>query len=135
MSSKHLAFIFDLVYSGTMKSLLFGCKRILKAFVYSWQGVKVLIKKEAAFRQDCVVFVIGLCVCLCLSLTGIQRALMMFSLFLILLMEAVNSAIETIVDRISEKYHPLSGQAKDMGSFLVLLAFINAIVVWGLILF
>ena len=59
---------------------------------------------------------------------------MVFSLFLILLMEAVNTAIETLVDRISEKYHPLSGQAKDIGSFLVLLSFINAIIVWGLVL-
>ena len=59
---------------------------------------------------------------------------MIFSLFLILLMEAVNSAIEVVVDRISKDYHPLSGQAKDIGSFLVLLTFINAFVIWGIIL-
>lgn len=134
MSSKPLAFIFILVYSGVMKNLLFGIKHILKAFVYSWQGVKALFKNEIAFRQDLLVFIVGLCVCFCLFLTATQRAIMVFSLFLVLLMETVNSAIETIVDRISEERHPLSGQAKDMGSFLVFLSFVNAIVVWALIL-
>ena len=134
MPSERLAFIFNLVYSEVMKNVLSGYKRILKAFVYSWQGFETLLKKEVAFRQDFAVFIVGICVCCFLSLTGIERALMIFSLFLILLMEAVNSTIETIVDRISEKYHPLSGQAKDIGSFLVLLSFINAVVVWLLIL-
>ena len=62
MSSKHLAFIFILVYSKIMKKLLLGCKRILKAFAYSWQGGKALFKNEVAFRQDLMVFIIGLCV-------------------------------------------------------------------------
>ena len=118
-----------------MKSSLSGYKRILKAFVYSWQGFKAVFKSEEAFRQDIFVLVVGTVICFCLNLSGIQRALMIFSLFLILLMEAVNSAIEIIIDRISEEYHPLSGRAKDVGSLLVLLAFINAFVVWILILF
>ncbi|MBR6231567.1 MAG: diacylglycerol kinase [Alphaproteobacteria bacterium] len=117
-----------------MKRFLFGCKHLLKAFVYSWQGGKALFKNEIAFRQDLLVFIVGLCVCFCLTLTATQRAIMVFSLFLILLMETVNSAIEAVVDRISEERHPLSGQAKDMGSFLVFLSFVNAIVVWMLIL-
>ena len=135
MSSKWLAFFGNLVYSLLMKNSLTGYRRILKAFIYSCQGFKALFKKEAAFRQDLIVFIMGSIVCFSLSLSGTERALMMFSLFVILLMEAVNSAIEVVVDRISEKYHPLSGRAKDIGSFLVLLAFVNAAVVWILILF
>ena len=54
---------------------------------------------------------------------------------MIVLMELVNSAIEVIIDRISPKYHPLSGKAKDIGSLLVCLAFVNAILIYGLIIF
>ena len=118
-----------------MKSEAKGLKRILKAFTYSCQGFLGVFKSEAAFRQDLIVFILGCLVTLFLSLSGVERALMIFSLFLILLMELVNTAIEVIIDRISPKYHTLSGRAKDIGSLLVLIAFINAFVVWGLILF
>ena len=118
-----------------MKSTSTGIRRILKAFSYSGKGLQSVFKTEIAFRQDLIVFVAGGIGCFLLNLTGLERAVMMFSLFLILLMELVNSAIEVIVDRISPKYHVLSGRAKDIGSSLVLIAFINAFVVWGLILF
>ena len=125
----------NLRYTKIMKSTSTGLKRILKAFTYSGKGLMTVFKTEAAFRQDLIVFILGGIICFLLSLTGLERALMMFCLFLILLMELINSAIEVIIDRISPKYHVLSGQAKDIGSSLVLIAFINAIVVWGLILF
>lgn len=117
-----------------MKSTDTGLKRILKAFTYSGKGLVVVLKKEAAFRQDVALFLIGTFFCFYFSLSGLERALLFFSLFLILLMELVNSAIETIIDRISPEYHSLSGQAKDIGSSLVFIAFINAIVVWVLVL-
>lgn len=117
-----------------MKSQYTGIKRILKAFTYSWKGLVSVLKSEAAFRQDMVVFIIGAIVCFCVPLSGLERAVLLFSLFLILLMELVNSAIEVIVDRISPKYHVLSGRAKDIGSLLVLVAFINAIFVWACVL-
>ena len=55
-----------------------------------------------------------------------------FSLLLILLMELINSAIEAVIDRISDEYHELSKKAKDIGSLIVLLAFMNAIFIWGI---
>ena len=118
-----------------MKKSSMGIKHIFQAFIYSYQGLKATFKSETAFRQDLLVFGIGLLVSFLLPLSGIERALMTFSLFLILLMELINTAIETVIDRISEKHHPLSGRAKDIGSALVFMAFINAIVVWCLILF
>ena len=117
-----------------MKSTDTGFKRILKAFTYSGKGFVSVCKTETAFRQDLIVFVIGVIVCFSLSLSGLEKAVLFSSSLLILLAELVNSAIEVIVDRISSKYHPLSGRAKDIGSLLVLMAFINAIVVWALIL-
>ena len=117
-----------------MKSNYTGLKRILKAFTYSGKGFAAVFKTEAAFRQDLVVFIVGTIFCFVLTLSGLERAILFFSLFFILLMELINSAIEAIIDRISPKYHPLSGRAKDIGSLLVLVAFINAIVIWLLVL-
>ncbi|MBP5343952.1 MAG: diacylglycerol kinase [Alphaproteobacteria bacterium] len=118
-----------------MKNTSTGLKRILKAFTYSGKGWVVVCKTEAAFRQDLVIFILGALLCFSLSLSGLERAILLFSLFFILLMELVNSAIEAVIDRISQKYHPLSGKAKDIGSLLVLVAYVNAIVVWLLVLF
>ncbi len=118
-----------------MKSNKTGIARILKAFTYSWQGLKGAFQSESAFRQDLIVFILGTLISFFLPVSNLERALMLFSLIFILLMELVNTAIEVTVDRISPKYHPLSGRAKDIGSALVLIAFINAIMVWLLILF
>ena len=112
-----------------------GLKHLLKAFKDSCQGLKSAFKSEAAFRHDLIIFVVGVLISFFLPLSGFERALMVFSLFLILLMELVNTAIEVIIDRISTQYNPLSKKAKDIGSSLVFLAFIDAILVWGLILF
>lgn len=117
-----------------MKSRYSGLKRILMAFVYSCKGLKAVLQTEVAFCQDLLVFIIGAIICFTLSVSAVERVILLFSLFLILLMELINSAIETIVDRISPNYHPLSGRAKDIGSLLVLMAFINAIVIWVLII-
>ncbi len=66
---------------------------------------------------------------------GLERAVLMGSLFLILIAELLNSAIEATVDRIGLELHELSGRAKDLASAAVLLAFLNAAVVWLLVLF
>lgn len=117
-----------------MKAQSGGIKRILKAFGYSFDGFKAVFKSEVAFRQDlmfCLFFGILYC---CLPLAGVARAFLFFALFLILFMELINTAIEVIVDRIGEEYHPLSKKAKDIGSLLVLLAFVHFFVASGIIL-
>ena len=118
-----------------MKSNDTGIKRILKAFCYSYDGFTATFKSEAAFRQDLLFcFVMGLMLFF-LPVRGLALAFMLFSLMLILLMELVNTAIEAVVDRIGAEYHPLSKKAKDIGSLLVLLAFIHWGLVWGIIVF
>ena len=118
-----------------MKATNTGIKRILKAFVYSYQGFVASFKSEAAFRQDLVVFVVGIIAALLIPFSWIEKLLLISSLFLILLMELVNTAIEVVVDRISDDYHQLSGRAKDIGSLLVLISFINAGIIWTTILY
>ena len=113
-----------------MKSKYTGIKRILKAFTYSYDGFKSAFRSETAVRQDLIVFFLGLLFMFFLPVTGLEKAILFFSLMLILLMEFVNTAIEAIIDRISDEYHELSKKAKDIGSLLVLGAFLNAIVCW-----
>jgi diacylglycerol kinase (ATP) len=67
--------------------------------------------------------------------SGLERAFMIFSLMLVLIVELVNSAIEATVDRISLENHKLAKRAKDIGSAAVLISLINVAVIWGLVLF
>ena len=66
--------------------------------------------------------------------SGLEQALLIMSWLLVLMFELVNSAIEAVVDRVGPEQHELSGRAKDIGSAGVLLALVNAAVVWFLIL-
>ena len=105
-------------------------KRILRAFVYSFHGFVATWRSEVAFRQEVALFAIGLVVATLLPVGFLAKGLLIFSMILVLLMELVNTAIESVVDRISDANHPLSKKAKDIGSALVLIAFINAGIIW-----
>ena len=106
-----------------MKSTDKGLKRILKAFTYSFDGFKAAFKSEEAVRQEVLLCGVLFVVSLLLKITYIEKILLISSLFIIILMELVNTAIEVVIDRISEDYHILSKKAKDIGSLLVLIAF------------
>lgn len=118
-----------------MKARDTGIKRILKAFTYSFAGFTATFKSEAAFRQELFLCGILTIVAFCLPVSLLQLYLMLFALFLILLTELINSAIEAVVDRISDDYHELSKKAKDIGSLIVLLAFVNAFAIWGICIY
>ena len=118
-----------------MKSTDTGNRRILKAFIYSRDGFTAAFKSEAALRQDLLVFVVFSLIALFLDLMLWQKALLISSLLFIVIMELVNTAVETVIDRISPDYHELSKKAKDIGSLLVLLSFINAFLIWGAFLY
>jgi len=118
-----------------MKAKEKGIKRLLKAFLYSYDGFTAAFKSEAAFRQE-----IFFCLCagaalFFLPLSLIHSALLLFSLFFILFAELVNTAVEVLVDRIGAEYNDLSKKAKDIGSLLVLLSFINFFVLLGIVLY
>ena len=117
-----------------MKPSVKGIKRILKAFKYSFDGFVSTFKSEEAFRQDIVFFLLMLFLSFIFDVTILERVLMISSLWIVLMMELINTAIEAIVDRISEKHHPLSKKAKDIGSLLVLMSFVLVFFVWVSIL-
>ena len=110
-------------------------KRICRAFRHSFRGLTAVLKSDVSFRQEIILCIALFFVIFFLPLDYLAKSLMVFSLILILIMELINSAIETIIDRISTEKHPLSKKAKDIGSALVLLAFINAVIIWAIILF
>lgn len=112
-----------------------GIRRLFKAWICSWQGFREIWRKEAAFRQELLCVLVLVPIGLWLGKTGVERALLMGSLFIVLIVEVFNSAIEAVVDRIGPERHELSGFAKDLGSAAVLLALAQVLVVWGLVLF
>ena len=112
-----------------------GIDRIIKAAGYSRTGFIAAFQNEAAFRQILALFVIGTPLGLWLGKNGMERALLVGSLFLLVIVELLNSAVETIVDRISLDHHELSGRAKDMGSAAQLAALVAAATIWALVLF
>ena len=118
-----------------MKATDTGIKRILKAFIYSRDGFVSAYKSETALRQDVMVFILFSAIALCLDLPIWQKAILISSLLFIIIMELVNTAVEVVIDRISPDYHELSKKAKDIGSMLVLLSFVNALILWGAFLY
>lgn len=117
-----------------MKSSVTGLSRLVNACRYSWLGLKASWQSEEAIRQEIIALTILLPLAIWLPVTPVAKALLIFSVILVLLVELLNSAIEAVVDRISDEYHPLSGKAKDIGSAAVMVALLNAAIVWLIIL-
>lgn len=118
-----------------MKSKYRGIKRIIKAFSYSADGFKSAYKSEEALRHDLLFCLIMTPICLYFANTNSQKAILLFSLLFIIIAELINTAIETIIDRISQDYNILSKKSKDIGSLIVLLAFINFFIIAFVFLF
>ena len=111
-----------------------GLQRILNAAGYSWAGLAAAFRHEDAFRQEVFLAVLLIPLALFLGATGVERALMIGAVLLVLIVELLNSALEAAVDRISLEHHQLIKRAKDMGSAAVMIALVNAAVVWALVL-
>jgi diacylglycerol kinase (ATP) len=112
-----------------------GISRLSGAFRYSFQGFRQAWLAEAAFRQELVLALVLIPAGIYLGHGGAERALLVGSVLLTLIVELLNSAIEAIVDRVGTSRHPLAGMAKDMGSAAVMMSFILLGIVWSLILF
>ncbi|MBX2868989.1 MAG: diacylglycerol kinase [Acidiferrobacterales bacterium] len=111
-----------------------GITRVIKAFGYSCQGLVAAWRGEAAFRQEIVLCLVLVPLGLWLGETGTERALLVLVVMLVPVIELLNSAIEAVVDRFGGEIHPLSGQAKDIGSAAVLLSLFIVAIVWALVL-
>jgi diacylglycerol kinase (ATP) len=112
-----------------------GIKRVYNAFFYSMEGLRAAFRHEDAFRQEVFLAALLIPAALFMPASGGGKALMVFSVLLVLIVELLNSAVEAAVDRISLENHALAKRAKDIGSAAVLLALIGVPLVWGLVLF
>lgn len=111
-----------------------GLMRIFNATGYSFQGIKRAWKTEAAVRQEFILVLVLLPVAVFIAQSIVQLALMVFSLFIVVITELLNTAIEYVVDRIGTERHDLSGAAKDIASAAVFFSLFQVVMVWGLIL-
>ena len=111
-----------------------GFTRLFRAFGVSMKGLAGAYREEAAFRQELALAVVVIPLGLWLGRNGVERVLLIAPMFLVLVVELLNSAIEATVDRIGLERHELSGLAKDIGSAAVFLSLLFLAVVWVLIL-
>lgn len=111
-----------------------GVTRLLHAMRYSYQGLKAQWQHEEAFRMEVMLFLLSVPFALYFGDTGLEKAVLIFVMGMVVIVETLNSAMEAAIDRIGDEYHELSGRAKDMGSAAVMLALGLALLVWVLIL-
>lgn len=113
-----------------MNIIVFHLTRLVRATGYSCEGLMAALKSEPAFVLEVIGCLLLIPMALILKLPVFTKAILVSSLLLVLIVELLNSAIESVVDRISLDKHPLSKKAKDIGSAAVLLSIINAIALW-----
>ncbi len=112
-----------------------GIRRIIDAAGYSVAGLRATFQHEAAFRQESLLAFFMIPFAFILGQSPVEWAVLITPLFIILITEVVNSAIETVVDLVSPEHHPLAGQAKDMGSAAVMLSLVLLFLVWGFFIY
>ncbi|HYB34328.1 MAG TPA: diacylglycerol kinase [Steroidobacteraceae bacterium] len=111
-----------------------GVTRVLRALSSSLHGLTGAFREEAAFRQELGLAAVVIPLGLWLGHSGVERALLIGPMLLILIVELLNSAIEATVDRIGFERHTLAGLAKDIGSAAVFMSFVLLTAVWLLVL-
>jgi diacylglycerol kinase (ATP) len=112
-----------------------GLRRLYNATSYSWAGLKAAWHHEAAFRQEVFLCAFLIPIALWLGTNKMERALLLGSLMLVLIVELLNSSIEAAVDRIGSERHDLAERAKDVSSAAVFVALLNAALLWIILLF
>ena len=112
-----------------------GLKRIWLATLNSRRSLLWLVRNEAAFREELALLLILGGASFALDITALQRCALIVALLQVLLVETLNTAIETTIDRIDLERHPLSGLAKDLGSAAVFISLTIAAVIWVSVLF
>ncbi|WP_280569241.1 diacylglycerol kinase [Chromohalobacter sp. 296-RDG] len=116
-----------------MKSRQTGLHHLINSTCYSLKGLRAAFRNETAFRQEVGICVVLLPLAWWIGATPVEWLLLVGSGALVLIVELLNSAVETVVDRIGPEHHELSGRAKDIGSAAVMISLIMASLTWGLL--
>ncbi len=101
---------------------------------YAIKGLMDLIKTESSFKLEIIVLFISIFIIIFIDKSMIEKLFLFSSIMLILIVEALNGAIERVVDLVSPEYNELAGRAKDAGSSAVFISVMLAIIVWGVII-
>ena len=109
-------------------------QHLINATRYSFQGLRHAWANQAAFRYEICVLAVALPAAWLLGKSAVERGLLMGSVLVVVVVELMNSAIETTVDRVGKEHHELSGRAKDLGSAAVFMSILLAAVVWLVLL-
>lgn len=112
-----------------------GLTHAWRATGIALQGLRAAWQHEEAFRQEVLIAMIAIPAALFLPASFLGKSMMIASIFIVLIVELLNSALETAVDHTSLEQHPLAKRAKDIASAAVLLSIVNALVVWGLVIY
>ncbi len=112
-----------------------GLVRLVNATKYSMDGLKSAWQHEAAFRQELFGLAIAVPLGLWLGQTGMEKAVLISSVMVVIVTELLNSALEAVVDRGGLDYHPLAKRAKDLGSAAVFVSILMVLTIWGFIVF
>lgn len=107
-----------------------GLVRIWFALIYSLNGLRFALTKETAFQQELCIYLILLVILFFLPLSILFKCVLLFANTLVLIVEILNSAIESIVDMTSPDYHEFARRAKDLGSAAVYISILLAIALW-----
>jgi diacylglycerol kinase (ATP) len=110
-----------------------GIRRLIAATGYSIKGFRAAWQNEEAFRTEVLLCLVLVPLAFWLGQNPVEQLLLLGSLIFVIAAELGNTAIESIVDRISAEQHPLSGQAKDLGSAIVLVSNLTVLLVWGML--
>ena len=108
--------------------------RAWQAFLWSMKGLRATWDVESSFRLEVYLFVVLAPLAIWLGESGIERAILIGSMMIVLVVEVLNSAVEAVVDRWGPEHNELAGRAKDMGSAAVFLSDINVLICWGFLL-
>lgn len=111
-----------------------GMRRVINAARYSLEGLAAAARHEDAFRQELILAAVLVPLGLWLGADGVERALLVGSVLMVLVVELLNSAVEATVDRVSLEDHQLAKRAKDIGSAAVMMSLLTVGVVWLLVL-
>ncbi len=111
-----------------------GLNRLIFATYYSLRGLCLCTRHESAFRQELVIFLLLLPVVFIVDFTAIERLALIGVMVAVMVVEAINSAIECTLDRVSTELHPLAGRAKDYGSLAVFMTLSVAVATWLVLL-
>jgi len=110
-----------------------GLTHAWRATGIALQGLRAALVHEDAFRQEVLVAAIAIPVALLSNADNTAKVLLVSSIFLVLIVELINSALEAAVDHTSLERHPLAKRAKDIASAAVFISIVNALATWGLI--